>query len=375
MGTKGILRQVVTFLPLLNLHKKEYRFRVNAVSRLCLPSFIRSGASALAIGLVAGGLAVSGTADAAPNLKSEENRTPVASASGGIALYEDPKIESREQWAVEFLQLGGWPVTGQNVCAVVGWELAEGGHFVPGSTTFNPLNTSHTMPGSTVFNSHGVKNYPNWATGLVASVKTLELGFYSGIRAALDQGNNANGVLSALFASPWGTKHGSVPGGCLARAAMFDQKREEVEGKIKKETAALKKEQAALAAARVKSAKLEERYSDRAPKVRAAKKALNQLARQLYVQSAEPEMIALAESVTAGDPIQYAVVSDYVKRASDRDGSSVTRAIQYLAKVQGRVDQAHKQVESLERSIDSHEQTIEDSENELAGLASALLVG
>ena len=231
------------------------------------------------------------------------------------------------------------------------------------------------MPGSTVFNSHGVKNYPNWATGLVASVKTVELGFYSGIRAALNQGNNANGVLSALFASPWGTKHGSVPGGCLARAGMFDEKRVEVEAKIEKESAALAKDERDLVAAKAKQVKLEERYSDNAPKVKAAKRALNQLARQLYVQSAEPEMIALVDSITAGDPVQYAVINDYVKRATDRDGSSVTRAVEYLTNVQGQVKASLEQVTKLEQSIATRKQTISKSEDELASLASGILGG
>lgn len=310
-----------------------------------------------------------------PTADTDEVRTPVASAEGGIALYEEPKIENREQWAVEFLQLGGWPVTGQNVCAVVGWELAEGGHFVPGSTTFNPLNTSHTMPGSTVFNSHGVKNYPNWATGLVASVKTMQLGFYSGIRAALDQGNNAGGVLGALFASPWGTKHGSVPGGCLARAGEFDTKRQVLEDRIDKETAALAKEEAELAAAKVSLAQTERRYSDRAPKVRKAKQALNQLARQMYVQSAEPEMIALFESVTAGDPISYAVIRDYVKRAGDRDGTSVARQVEYLERVQTKIKTSREKVSSLEGSVEQRKQAIEATETEMADLASNVLGG
>lgn len=338
------------------------------VSPLALTALLTASA------LVAGGMTTAAAAATPTTTPSpEETRTPVASAAGGIALYEDPEIENREQWAVEFLQLGGWPVTGQNVCAVVGWELAEGGHFVPGSTTFNPLNTSHTMPGSTVFNSHGVKNYPDWATGLVASVKTLQLGFYSGIRAALTQGNNAGGVFGALIASPWGTKHGSVPGGCLARAGEFDAKRQILEDKIEKETAALTKEEAELAAAKVSLAKTEERYSDRAPKVRKAKRALNQLARQMYVQSAEPEMIALFESVTAGDPISYAVIQDYVKRAGDRDGTSVARQVEYLELVQTKIKTSRDQVGKLETSVNEHKQTVEATETEMADLASTLL--
>jgi hypothetical protein len=58
-------------------------------------------------------------------------------------------------------------------------------------------------------NSVGVKSYLSWDQGLDATVKTLMNGKYGGILAALQQGNNASGVLSAVNASPWGT---NIPG-------------------------------------------------------------------------------------------------------------------------------------------------------------------
>lgn len=295
--------------------------------------------------------------------------------SDEITLATEPKIENREQWAVELLRLGNWPITGQNVCAVVGWELAEGGHFVPGSTTFNPLNTSQSMPGATVFNSHGVKNYPDWATGLIATVKTMRLGFYNAIRGALDQGNNGNGVLSAVFASVWGTKHGSVPAGCLVKAQLFDEKRVAIEEKIASEEQALTADQANLAKAQADQAKLEQQFKKDAPKVQEAKRLLSQLARQLYVQSAEPNMISLVDGITSGDPVAYAVVDDYVRRASDRDGNRVAQAVNYLTQVQGQLQASRDEVAKLEQSVKDRQQAIEAAEAELANLAAGILGG
>lgn len=268
-------------------------------------------------------------------------------------------------------------MTGQNICAVVGWEHAEGGHFIQGSTTFNPLNTSQSMPGATVFNSHGVKNYPNWSTGLVASVKTLDLGFYSQIRAALEAGTNAGAVLGAVVASPWGTKSDNpssfIPGGCLANAQAFDTKREVVEAQISKDEAALALNKANLVKAQTALEKTEARYDSNAPKVRKAKEELNRLARQLYMISADPELLALAEGVSSNDPVAFAVINDYVSRASGHDGIRVQQAIEYLARVHAKIGRSKAKVDELQVAIAADEQAIADSNTELRNLASLLL--
>jgi peptidoglycan hydrolase CwlO-like protein len=112
-------------------------------------------------------------------------------------------------WAQALLKSLGVPMTADNVAAVVAWEMAEGGHWY-NTAYFNPLNTTQSMPGATVFNSVGVKAYSSWAEGLRATVLTLHNGRYGGILAALEGGNDANAVASAVAASPWGTGSFSV---------------------------------------------------------------------------------------------------------------------------------------------------------------------
>ena len=83
------------------------------------------------------------------------------------------------------------------------WRQAEGG-----KATYNPFNTTWKKPGTTDYNSHGVKNYPDPATGLSATVKTLLSSSYSGIVDALRRGAPPSKAAAALRASPWGTGAG-----------------------------------------------------------------------------------------------------------------------------------------------------------------------
>ncbi|MFE7413134.1 hypothetical protein [Streptomyces laurentii] len=108
-------------------------------------------------------------------------------------------------WAQKLLGLLGVPVSDTNVKAVVAWEQAEGGHW-NNPDRFNPLNTSQSMPGATSTNSHGIKAYTSWDQGLSATVKTLTNGLYGGILDALQRGDSAESVVSAVTRSPWGTK-------------------------------------------------------------------------------------------------------------------------------------------------------------------------
>lgn len=83
---------------------------------------------------------------------------------------------------------------------LLAWEQAEGAD----PACFNPLNTSLDMPGARTINSHGVKCYPDEATGLAATINTLAEDRYSGIVAAF-QYTDDDAFLAALAASPWGT--------------------------------------------------------------------------------------------------------------------------------------------------------------------------
>jgi hypothetical protein len=51
----------------------------------------------------------------------------------------------------------------------VAWQTAEGT-----TASWNPLATTQDMPGATLFNSVGVKNYPSLASGVQATILTLQ---------------------------------------------------------------------------------------------------------------------------------------------------------------------------------------------------------
>jgi hypothetical protein len=107
-------------------------------------------------------------------------------------------------WAKALLQQLGMPLTAHNVAAITAWEVAEGGHW-HNSAHYNPLDTTMPEPGASAMNSVGVKAYVSWAQGFTATIATLRNGYYGGILAALQAGNNAIAVADAVAASPWGT--------------------------------------------------------------------------------------------------------------------------------------------------------------------------
>ena len=100
-------------------------------------------------------------------------------------------------------------MTADNVAAVTAWEMAEGGHW-NNSAHYNPLNTTQSAPGATSMNYVGVKAYVSWEQGFTATLQTLRNGRYGAILAALARGDDAQAVVDAVAASPWGTHHFSV---------------------------------------------------------------------------------------------------------------------------------------------------------------------
>ena len=105
---------------------------------------------------------------------------------------------SREQWAVDFLSTGGWPVTWPNILAVLAWMAGENT-----TAAWNPLATTYNVPSaSTNFNSSGVKNYSNVSTGIQASVATVQgTPAYSGIDKALSAGLSDPAAIVAVIAA------------------------------------------------------------------------------------------------------------------------------------------------------------------------------
>jgi hypothetical protein len=109
-----------------------------------------------------------------------------------------------QEWARDFLSRLGVPVSPDNERVIIAWERAEGGHFV-NSAHFNPLNTTLRQPGSTSINGVGVQSYPDYETGMAATLTTIRANYYAEVITALEAGNNPQGVIDAIGASPWGT--------------------------------------------------------------------------------------------------------------------------------------------------------------------------
>ena len=116
------------------------------------------------------------------------------------------------EWAQLFLAFNKFPITSPNLTAVVSWEIQESGDPANAGGN-NPLNTTQGWPGATDFNSFGpngeyhVKNYLTIEDGLSATSAGLHNGLYEPIIAALEAGDNAQAVIDAVMASPWGTKN------------------------------------------------------------------------------------------------------------------------------------------------------------------------
>lgn len=118
-------------------------------------------------------------------------------------------MTTRLEFADAVVAAGRWPVTTPNEQALVTVMVAEGSH-----ARWNPLDTTEPEPGAGDYNSAGVRNYVSLAQGVQATVATLTNGDYGEVLAALAAGDDAEAVVKAFAASPWGTW--STPGPALA---------------------------------------------------------------------------------------------------------------------------------------------------------------
>jgi hypothetical protein len=151
---------------------------------------------------VAAAVLLSGTAGARA---APAHRSHATGAVAAVGYTQTP-------WARALLRAGGFPGTPCNVAAIVAWENAEGGAFA-NQAQDNPLNDSRWMPGSWLMpgpNPAHVRAYPTWGSGLRATLATLNGPDYGSIRAALDNGNDAQAVATAVAQSPWGTNYFSA---------------------------------------------------------------------------------------------------------------------------------------------------------------------
>lgn len=127
----------------------------------------------------------------------------------------------------------GVPDSPINIATLKVWQKYEGGR-----ASFNPFNTNRPAPGATRYNSAGVKNYPDEATGITATVGALKLPYYVFVRAALKT-QQPPAVGAAIIASPWGTKNpamvaemAALPGKVLA-GTVVEGAKEAVAGPAK----------------------------------------------------------------------------------------------------------------------------------------------
>lgn len=124
---------------------------------------------------------------------------------------------TQESWARDLLTRLGYPVEPNNLTTVLAWEYQEGGHFA-NDARFNPLNTTYDHAKYHAINGDGVASYPDYETGMRATIATLRLPAYATVRSDLAADRSPQRTTAAIAASPWGTWHGSSPGPVVARA-------------------------------------------------------------------------------------------------------------------------------------------------------------
>lgn len=90
----------------------------------------------------------------------------------------------------------------------IAWSAAESGSAICNGThgaKFNLYNTTWSLPGSTRYNSVGVRNYLSFTDGVVATVATLSLSYYSELVEACKDGAGLGHLANLLSHCPWGT--------------------------------------------------------------------------------------------------------------------------------------------------------------------------
>lgn len=124
-------------------------------------------------------------------------------------VYTSHETGDRAAWAIDLLaRLDNTQPSADIVTFVVAWTRAEDG----GSDAMdrhNPLNTTQPADGDWSINSVGVRGYPDYETGMAATIETLTNGLYDPLVIGL-QTNDAQLALQGLCASPWGTSCANV---------------------------------------------------------------------------------------------------------------------------------------------------------------------
>ena len=114
-------------------------------------------------------------------------------------------------WEHQLLSAMGRASTKPRVEFLRAWADCEGG-----SARFNPLNTTLRVPGSSSYNSAGVQHYEDRLQGLAATLLTIRLSHYAGVRDAL--GRRGIGSRRILQLSESGIRTWGTNPACIERA-------------------------------------------------------------------------------------------------------------------------------------------------------------
>jgi hypothetical protein len=136
---------------------------------------------------------------------------PIAAEAAPMQGVAAAPQDVRQAWAVDLLaRLGNEKPSADTVAFVVAWTVAEDScmqdcGYSSAWERFNPLNTTQEGYGAyATINGDGVKAYPDYESGIAATVQTLSYGYYTELVAGL-QANDPERALRGLYASPWGT--------------------------------------------------------------------------------------------------------------------------------------------------------------------------
>jgi hypothetical protein len=141
--------------------------------------------------------------------------SPGGGGGGAFGAFNSSGAPTPLSWATSLLKAGGFPQTAANLQSLIAWALNEGG-----GGAANPLNTTQSAAGATTFNSVGVKNYPSWATGIGATIQTINNGRYPNIVADLKSGKGIGGNAGSDLLTWSGSGYSAIAGN-WARAAAY----------------------------------------------------------------------------------------------------------------------------------------------------------
>jgi peptidoglycan hydrolase-like protein with peptidoglycan-binding domain len=120
-----------------------------------------------------------------------------------ISDFSKINVGSDKDFYTSILEGIGAPVTDENLKFLYAWRRAEGG-----KATNNPFNTTYRLSkdsNMTNYNRVGVKNYSTPYYGIEATVKTLNLKYYTCIVDGLKNDIGANNISRCQSLKTWGT--------------------------------------------------------------------------------------------------------------------------------------------------------------------------